>query len=223
MIANLPKTVSVATNNKPSEFQVSFTDNDLHDLISISEFSIVPSGQERRTVSNENSRSTVKSFRIAPKKFYSTKLHAIQTDEHMQKYMQETRNARDARRKLRLPPIQQQQQFQRRPSIGFGKWHPLHNFLFDRLIKIEEKDEIGRYEPTYQLGPKTKFDSRRAQPLIQELLSNFISVINVEQVMSSQSSIKTALDNLCTRSEQHTFIYKFFKLRERERTFILIF
>ncbi len=197
LIAKSPKTVNIALR-KPLKVDNSFTINDSNDVISISEFSIAPSGQERRTVSHENSRSTVRSINKTVFKKFNSNMQLTNKDEHMQKYLFETRNGREIRRKIGLPPIQQ---FHRK-SFSLTRLNPLNEFLFGRLKKIEESDEKLRYQPTYQLGPKTKFNSRMAQPLIQELLNNFIDIINVEQVMSSRSSIKSALDHLCTLSEQ---------------------
>ena len=169
--------------------------HDTSDVISISEFSIAPSAQTRYTTSNENSRGKVKTLKLGPIKKFNSIKQLLQKDEHMRQYMLETKNARDERSKFKLPPIPHLTHTSR-PNT---KWNQLYNSLFYKFKNIEEFEEGPKYEPTYQLEPNVKFSSRKAQPLIQNLLNGFLDIINVQQVMSSQSSIKSAMDHLCTQ------------------------
>lgn len=146
--------------------------------ISISEFSITPSYDK-----------IIKPLKLVPDKRRSSRLY----DDYIQQYMKETKDARDLRRKLHLPFSNNT------PETTRTRWN---FFELSRLKLIERPEPVyPKYQPTYQLGPKIKFNSTIAENIIQDLLDTFLSIVNVNQVMSSQSTIKSSIDHFCTQSE----------------------
>jgi hypothetical protein len=135
---------------------------------------------------------SISEFSIFPNIKKSKILKSSKNHDYALEYFKETKNARETRRRLSLPSV-----IYKRTKFNFSD-------IVNRLGQIHEiESEITKpkYEPTYQLGPKIRFNSLIAQTVIQQLLSNFLSIINVSQLMSSQSSVKSSMDHLCTQSK----------------------
>lgn len=170
-----------SVNIKFSSTVHSYT-NENEDIIS--EFSIAPSRD--RTLSNETSKRSLV-FKLLPDRKTNRN-----KDDYLNEYLRDTQQARDQRKNLNFPSI----------SNHFDRTRNRWNFFELRKLKIIDEIEADRprYAPSYRLKPKIKFNSLIAQSIIHEILNNLLSIINVNQVMSSPSAIKSSMDHLCTQS-----------------------
>lgn len=147
--------------------------NDLGDRISIMEFSIAP---KLKSIADTKSIS------------FLEPTGSISNDPYFNQYLKETSQWRNLRKRINLPELTHQKISKNRKNIWDLK----------KLKDIEIQLNSVRYEPTYQLEPYVKFDSCKAEQIMQDVLQNFIENILEPETMNSKSSVKSSIEHLTT-------------------------
>ena len=120
---------------------------------------------------------------------HSTSSIASNLDSHMIKYLFETNKARKQSHGYELPTLNMLRKYSDR--------NYLFNYYFEQSQNVKFENEI-RYENTYRMGPTKLLDPVVVEFHMNALLDKFLNIVDLNEVMSSRSAIKTSLEHLTT-------------------------
>ena len=161
-------------NLKKISFQKMFEDNELKSQSDLSH------AHSKRTYDKLTAKFNTK---------HSTSSIASNLDSHMIKYLFETNKARKQSHSYELPTLNTLRKFSDRNS--------LFNYYFDTNQYSKFEKEI-KYENTYRMGPTTSLNPALVEFHMNALIDKFVNIVDLNEVMSSRSAIKTLLEHLTT-------------------------
>lgn len=161
------------------------------DGVSISEYSIAPTRVSSQNFSKQNLSKLRRKF--AGRIRNISQASQDTEDIYLRQYIKETENNRMLDQNIHLPLIHGRSQ----PSPS------MHSKVFDLFTNfsnlhtgILEEEEYVRLEPTYRTGPNETIKMSLAEDKVRDILLKFLNNINVTQMMSSRSSVKSSMENL---------------------------